>query len=117
MHDINVIARDPRNKTGWSGTERFGPGPKSSTSSDQHRENLRYLGPDGIRTNKILKISNRIGPVGPGPWIPGNGGTKGELKIRSTSEPRKNCVFVCAIIFIEPEAINICFFREKNTIR
>ena len=71
----SVGRRDPRTKTGWSRTERFGPGPKSRTSSDQHRKNLRYLGPDRIRTNKILKISDRFRLVGPrtrrsvDPWM------------------------------------------------
>ena len=47
-------ARDPRTKIGWSRTERFGT---------------------GRRTNKILKISDPYGPVGPrtkrsmDPWM------------------------------------------------
>ena len=41
---------------------------------------------------------------------------EGEFRVRSTSESKKISVFVCAIIFIEPEAINICFLREKYDV-
>ena len=41
---------------------------------------------------------------------------EGEFRVGSTSESKKNSVFVCAIIFIEPEAINICFLREKYNV-
>ena len=58
--------RDPRNKTGPSTVmvrskkkfaiwDRTGPGPRK----------FQNLGPDRTRINKILKISDRFGPVGP----------------------------------------------------
>ena len=67
-------ARDPRTKTGWSRTERIGPGPR--TGPDQNRKKIRTPGPNRTRTEKIskpgpdqdqqnLKISDRFGPVGP----------------------------------------------------
>jgi len=47
----------------------------SGTGPDQDREKIQTQGPDRTRTNKILIISNRFGPVGPrtrrsvDPWI------------------------------------------------
>ena len=37
--------RDPRTKTGWSRTVRFGPGPRTGPNQDQ--QNLENLGPIG----------------------------------------------------------------------
>ena len=52
--------RDPRTKTGWSRTERFGPGPR--TGPDQNREKNQILGPARIRTKKNFETWDRNGP-------------------------------------------------------
>ena len=65
-----LSCRDPQNKTDWFRNERFGAGPRTETDKDQQK--LRKLGP--VRANKILKISDLFGQVGPQiwqSWIPG----------------------------------------------
>ena len=65
----------------WSRKPKLvGPGPSGSLlvlesnqdhekfqnlGPDQDPEKITNLGPDRTRTNKILKISDRFGPVGP----------------------------------------------------
>ena len=47
--DLNLIealaSKDPRTKTGWSRTKRFGLGPRTGPGPDQDRKNSRNLGP------------------------------------------------------------------------
>ena len=50
--------RDPRTKTDWSRTERFGPGPRAGPDKEN-----RNLGPDWTRTEKTLEIPDELGPV------------------------------------------------------
>ena len=59
----NDETRDPRTKSGWSRTERFGPGPAKfrNVGPDQDRTNFSNLGPARNRNNMILKISDRFG--------------------------------------------------------
>ena len=67
-----VTNRDPRTKTGWSRTKRFGPDPRtgpeprknsnSGTGPDQDQEKFRNLGPKRTRTENIFKTWDRAGP-------------------------------------------------------
>ena len=76
------MLRDPRTKTGWSQTERFGPGPRTEPDKDQQNSEIfnwtktekKFQISDRARSNKIVKISDLFGPVGPQicqSWIPG----------------------------------------------
>ena len=95
--NFHVYTRDPRTKTGWSRTERFGP----KTGPDQEWKNFRNLGPVRNWTGKIVEIPDQLGPgprkfqkvrtssdqdrdslrnPGPGgPWIPASGVTSDSL--------------------------------------
>ena len=52
--------RDPRTKTDWSRTERFGPGPCPPDRTRTWKNT--NLGPDRTRTDKILEIQDELGP-------------------------------------------------------
>ena len=56
--NFHVYTRDPRTKTGWSRTKRFGP----RTGPDQDRKNFRNLGPVRNWTGKIVEIPDQLGP-------------------------------------------------------
>ena len=66
--------RDPRTKTSWSRTEKIseildqlGPGPRKiqNLGPNRTRTDKNFKPQDRTRTNKILKILDRFGPVGP----------------------------------------------------
>ena len=53
-----ITGKDPRTKTGWSRTERFGPGPTTGPA----QENFRNLGPVRTRAERNLEIPDQLGP-------------------------------------------------------
>ena len=57
IHFNGITPRDPRTKTCWFRTERFGPGPR--TGPEQDRKNLRNLRPARTRTKTILEIPDQ----------------------------------------------------------